>query len=292
MLLASPAILSYSDALMESGHALTQDQIDYFDAFGFLRLRGLFDEAAIGPVVAAADALWKEDFGGEPDPAATLMQDRFVERSAVLLSLIDDARLYDKLAQLLGERFVFCGSEGNHGVAGSPSAHHWHADRPGAVELGYLRIKVMLYLSPMTQDNGALRVIPGSHRAPFHQALLPFNQRHVEPDPIFFGEHGSRIPAHVIETDPGDAVLFSQTLFHAVYFKVRPVRRYIALKYASWPKSYAQFATLQRWSSGAFDPAPQLRSCRRPRVRAMVEPILAAAQTVADWPADVPWETS
>lgn len=106
---------------MESGHALTQDQIDYFDAFGFLRLRGLFDEAAIGPVVAAADALWKEDFGGEPDPAATLMQDRFVERSALLLSLIDDARLYDKLAQLLGERFVFCGSEGNHGVAGSPT---------------------------------------------------------------------------------------------------------------------------------------------------------------------------
>ena len=136
-----------------------------------------------------------------------------MERSPVLLSLIDDARLYDKLQQLLGERFVFCGSEGNHGVAGSPTAHHWHADRPGAAELGYLRIKVMLYLVPMTQDNGALRVIPGSHRAPLHQALLPFNQRHVEKDPIFFGEHGSNIPAHVIDTDPGDAVLFSQTLF-------------------------------------------------------------------------------
>ncbi len=246
----------------------------------------------MGPVIEAADSLWNKDFGGQPDPAATLQQDRFVERSPVLLSLIDDARLYDKLQQLLGERFVFCGSEGNHGVAGSPTAHHWHADRPGAAELGYLRIKVMLYLVPMTQDNGALRVIPGSHRAPLHQALLPFNQRHVEKDPIFFGEHGSNIPAHVIETDPGDAVLFSQTLFHSVYFKIRPARRYIALKYASWPNSYAQFATLQRWVSGAFDPAPQLRSCERPRVRSMVEPILSAEQAVADWPADVPWETT
>ena len=277
---------------MEPRHLLTQNQIDYFGAFGFLRLRGLFDEATMGPVTEAADSLWNEDFGGQPDPTATLQQDRFAERSPALLSLIDDTRLYDKLEQLLGERFVFCGSEGNHGVAGSPTAHHWHADRPGAAELGYLRIKVMLYLVPMTQDNGALRVIPGSHRAPLHQALLPFNQRHVEKDPIFFGEHGSKIPAHVIETDPGDAVLFSQTLFHSVYFKVRPARRYIALKYASWPNSYAQFASLQRWVSGAFDPAPQLRSCERPRVRSMVEPILSAEQAVADWPADVPWETT
>ena len=277
---------------MEPRHLLTQNQIDYFDAFGFLRLRGLFDEATMGPVTEAAGALWNEDFGGQPDPTATLQQDRFAERSPVLLSLIDDARLYDKLEQLLGERFVFCGSEGNHGVAGSPTAHHWHADRPGAAELGYLRIKVMLYLVPMTQDNGALRVIPGSHRAPFHQALLPFNQRHVHKDPLFFGEHGSTIPAHIVETNPGDAVLFSQTLFHSVYFKIHPARRYIALKYASWPQSYAEFATLQRWPSGAFAPAPQLRSCDRPRVRSMVDPILAAEQAVADWPADVPWETT
>ena len=199
---------------MEPRHRLTQDQIDYFEAFGFLLLRGLFDDATMAPVIEAADALWREDFGGRPDPAATLHQDRFVERRPVLMRLIDDARLYDKLEQLLGERFIFCGSEGNHGVVGSPTAHHWHADRPGAAELGYLRIKVMLYLVPMTQDNGALRVIPGSHRAPFHQALLPFVRRHVERDPLFFGEHGANIPAHVIETSPGDAVLFSQTLYH------------------------------------------------------------------------------
>ena len=84
-----------------SGHPLTQDQIDYFDAFGFLLLRGLFDEATMGPVIQAADALWNEDFGGRPDPTATLHQDRFVERSPVLMPLIDDGRLYDKLQQLL-----------------------------------------------------------------------------------------------------------------------------------------------------------------------------------------------
>ena len=275
---------------MESEHLLTQDQVDYFGAFGFLRLHRLFDTATIERVISAADALWEEDFGGTPDPTASLMQDRFVERSDTLLALIDDSLLYDKLQQLMGDRLVFCGSEGNYGVAGSPTAHHWHADRPGAAELGYLRIKVMLYLAPMTEENGALRVIPGSHRAPFHQALLPFNQRHTQKDPIFFGEHGSKIPAHIIETNPGDAVLFSQTLYHSVYFTALPARRYLALKYASWPNSYAQFATLQRWPSGALDPAPQLRACDRPRLRSMVEPILAAEQAVADWPADLPWE--
>lgn len=277
---------------MEYKHLLTQDQIDYFKAFGFLKLCRLFDEATIGHVIEVADALWREDLGGTPEATTSRKQSRFIERNDTLISLIDDSRLFNKLHQLLGRQFIFCGSEGNYGVAGSPTAHHWHSDRPGGAELGYLRIKVMLYLTSMTEENGALRVIPGSHRGPFHQSLLSFNQRHVEEDPIFFGQHGSEIPAHIIETKPGDAVFFAQTLFHSVYFTTLPARRYIALKYASWPQNYAQFAALQRWPSSALDPSPQLRTCGLPRVLSMVEPILAAKRAVADWPADLPWERS
>ncbi len=264
--------------------------MDYFNAFGFIKLKHLFDEATMKKVTNVADRLWKNDFGGPPKPDTSLQQDRFVERSKTLISLIDDPRLFDGLQQILGRKLIFCGSEGNYGVAGSPSAHHWHADRPGAAELTYLRIKVMLYLSPMTKANGALRVIPGSHREPLHQTLLPFNQRHTETSPVFFGQDGSKIPAYIIETNPGDVILFSQTLFHAVYFTEHPNRRYIALKYASWPQNYFQFASLQRWQSNVFQPAPQLRNSKRPRLRSMVEPIVATRHSLDGWPPDVPWE--
>lgn len=275
---------------MKSAHMFTQDQLDYFNAFGFVTIKHLFDEPTMKKVTNAADRLWKNDFEGPPKPDSSLQQDRFVERNETLISLIDNPILFNTLQQILGKRLIFCGSEGNYGIAGSPSAHHWHADRPGAAELTYLRIKVMIYLSPMREANGALRVIPGSHREPLHQALLPFNQRHTEMSPVFFGQDGSKIPAYIIETNPGDAILFSQTIFHSVYFTEHPKRRYIALKYASWPRNYSQFASLQRWQSSVFQPAPQLRNSKSPRLRSMVEPIVAAKQSLDGWPPDLPWE--
>ena len=65
----------------------------------------------------------------------------------------------------------------------------------------------MMYLEPMRKNTGALRVITGSHRSPFHEELMAFQQSHATEAPDFFGVKGADVPAYPVETDPGDLVV-------------------------------------------------------------------------------------
>ena len=62
--------------------------------------------------------------------------------------------------------------------------HHWHADGGWIQEqVAPYRLKVMLYFDPQSRDTGALRIMSGSHRSPYHDALLPWNEVHSTPEP-------------------------------------------------------------------------------------------------------------
>ncbi len=213
---------------------LTEDQIQQFQVFGFAVLRQAFDAGEIEEFGRRADEIWGAELGHAPDSEEPISMAPFLELHPATMRLIEDDRIYKPMVQLLGEDLMWMGSEGVQGTMTRRPYHHWHADRPGTKELGYLRIKIMMYLDPMRKDAGSFRVIPGSHRSPFHEALMPFQQRHGLDDPAFFGVPGSEVPCHAVETDPGDVVLFNQSLYHAVYGKAGR-RRYIALKYAARP---------------------------------------------------------
>ena len=106
-------------------------------------------------------------------------------------------------------------SEGKKEGLGGENVHHWHADRPGPDETEYLRLKVMIYLQSTTKEQGALRVIPGSHRMPFHELLWPLQAHHFKDGTIgdSFAVKGEEIPACVLEIAPGDVVFFTTAYF-------------------------------------------------------------------------------
>ncbi len=247
---------------------LTQEQIDLFDTFGFLHLRQVLTPEERQTITAAADATWAGELERNPQ-ADDIGLSYFVEDHPALRPLLTDDRIYQPMVQLLGEDFIWSGSEGNRAVDPKIDDHHWHADRPGAPELDYLRIKIMIYLSPMRKEQGALRVIPGSHRLPLHAHLQPFQRAHSDVAPTFFGMCGADVPCHAVETDPGDVVIFTQNLFHSVYGKTG-LRRYIALKFVERPTCNAHLASLQRWSPYTFAPAPSLLASGDPRIQRMV----------------------
>ena len=249
---------------------LTEDQIHHFRVFGFIVLRQAFDRGEIEELGRLADEIWTAELGHRPAGEEQVSTAPFLELRSDTLPLIEDDRLYTPMTQLLGRDMMWMGSEGVRGTMTRRPYHHWHADRPGPRELGYLRIKIMVYLDPMRKDAGALRVIPGSHRSPFHEELTPFQQRHGLDDPAFFGQSGSEVPCHPVETDPGDAVVFSQSLYHAVYGKAGR-RRYIALKYACRPTTYAHLVSIMQYSPDALKPHERLLRSESPRLRAMTE---------------------
>ena len=256
---------------------LTPEQLEHFDVFGFLCLRQAFSAEEMVEITRAADEVFTADRGGTADDGQPQSLAPFAELHPRLLDLAEDDRIYGVVEDLLEPGFLWSGSEGNKEGVTEQGEHNWHADRPGAAEAEYRRLKIMIYLEPTTKEQGALRVIPGSHRMPFHQWLWPLQAHHFKDGTIgnSFGAKGEEIPACMLEIVPGDVVFFHHSLFHAAYGKF-PQRRYIAFKFVTPPDTDAKLKSMQKYAAYAFDVDPVLLA--RPRLRAIVEDLPALGE--------------
>ena len=252
----------------------TPGQKAHFDTFGFLFQRQAFSQSEIQDVIREAEELLEKDRGGrlrgqdEPQDVAP-----FVELSPKLSGLAEDDRIYGTVSQLLGPDLIWAGSKIHVTVN---SFIGWHADRPGESQLGYDRVKVMIYLDPVTADHGALRVIPGSHRMPLNNDLDMLTQvaedLHAEP----FGVEGPDLPGFPLESNPGDVVFFNHNLYHAMY-NGWAGRRYIALKYAENPVGPGDVETLTEYVTNVFSVHDSFLNSESHRIRGMVDRLMAVA---------------
>ena len=253
---------------------LTTEQQSHFETFGFIVQRALFSQDEMSIITREFDDVMTKERDGKPFAGEGQAVVKIVERQPNLTPLAEDDRIYKPIQQLMGTKFIWSGSEGNLTIH---SEHRWHADRPGKSEVGYMRIKVMVYLDAVTAANGCIRVIPGSHRLPLHTDLEPLIAQKVDSTLITFGISGPEIPYFPVETEPGDVVFFNHCLWHAM-FNGWAGRRYIALKFAAVPTTQEHIASLQRWSPYAFEPDEAFLNSTRPRIRGMVENLVELGQ--------------
>jgi ectoine hydroxylase-related dioxygenase (phytanoyl-CoA dioxygenase family) len=80
----------------------------------------------------------------------------------------------------------------------------WHTDS----DLPIASLGVVAYFEPLRENSGALRVLPGSHRAEFADALRALGAA---------GKPAEKLPGYVLETEPGDLIVFDEHLFHASF---------------------------------------------------------------------------
>jgi len=192
---------------------LTPQQHAHFDTFGFLAFPGLLADR-IDAIIAAFEANWAAHGGGHHgrahDGKARSALVQFLDQSPELCTLLDDPRVHDIAASLLGSDFNYMGSDGNFYVGDTS----WHSDGYGG-RGGPLHIKIAFYLDPLTRHTGALRVIPGSHRVgePFADRL----EREIRQSEDLWGIPGSAVPAVALETQPGDVVVFNHDLKHSAW---------------------------------------------------------------------------
>lgn len=172
---------------------LTEDHIERFRTLGFLVLQGALDGAALGALVEEVDAAIAA--AGPRDDETGGITGHYVPAGNRQASAELVERFQPLAAQLLG-REVF------------PVAAHeillfaeawWHVDVGPDVSA----LKVAVYLETLDAENGALRVLPATHLIPQQRldALHRMNPHYV--------------PCHVIESKPGDAIVFHAHLWHA-----------------------------------------------------------------------------
>jgi len=261
---------------------LTPQQRAHFDSFGFLLLRQLFTPDETMRIRQAAETLWYAERQQRGLAAQDyLAMPSFIERSPTLLQLVEDDRIYGAIADLLGSGFLWSGSEGNTGVAQQNKFHAWHSDRCGEAEPDYRRVKVMIYLTPVTKDTGCLRVIPGSHKLTLYRELDALNEQKDDTSQRVFGLAGQDLPCFPLETMPGDVVIFNHYIYHSVY-KGDGARRYIAMKFVSLPTKAAHFASLLHFSPYVFEPEAAFVQSDRPRLQGMVASIGELKQKALD----------
>jgi hypothetical protein len=180
---------------------LTDQQYSHFKTFGFVVLRKVFtkDELALIDkelTHAMAAAYAHDPFDGSKRHWAPM----FGESTPFFANLLEDPRLCDVAQQLYGDDAIGMLTDANRYVGDT----NWH---PDTVSIHQYGMKFAFYLDPVGPDSGALRVIPGSHLLPLHEALdskIGARESVIED-----------IPSVVCSSAPGDVVAFDLRLWHA-----------------------------------------------------------------------------
>ncbi len=196
---------------------LTEQQVRYFDTFGFLSFPGLFAGEA-ERISDAFEGIWTAHGGGHDGRPHDHMRRsalaEFIDQDEYLSSLIDDPRIDDVAASLLGDDYNYTGSDGNYYVGNT----QWHSDR--YTPRKYTSFKMAFYLDPVTHESGCLRVIPGSHKMgdAFADSLQPVAQQpRPEQAPTMWGIEPDQVPALALNTQPGDLIMFNHQTKHASF---------------------------------------------------------------------------
>ncbi len=224
--------------MIQDNYRLTDSQIEHFRTFGFILRRKVFALNEID--------LMNEDFERGFANARQHHSESVGVRgqynwsnlgsdTPTLAKLPEDPRIYSAAEQLLGEDAMAIFSNGNHF---SGDRTEWH---PDVSDMNMQGLKFAIYLQPLDGNTGALRVIPGSHRSPFHNELISMGLKgaNVGDGDSYLKAAGLEtkdIPAHICQSEPGDVVTFDFRLWHATWGGSKD-RRMCSVNWHKYPHS-------------------------------------------------------
>jgi phytanoyl-CoA dioxygenase PhyH len=201
---------------------LAEEQIEHFRTFGFLVLVGALDGVTLGGLIEEVDAAIAT--AGPRDTETGGVTGHYVPAGDRQTSAELVQRFQPLAEQLLGrEAFPVAA----HEILFFGEAW-WHVDVGPDVPA----LKVAAYLETLDAGSGALRVIPGTHLIPQGElaALHRMNPHQV--------------PCYVIESKPGDVIVFHAHLWHAA-LNGRD-RRQWSVEYFAFPANERERSELER----------------------------------------------
>lgn len=216
-----------------------------FRDHGYLVLPALFSSAEVATLMREIERLTRaadptrDDVITEPDSDVIRSLFRVHELSALCLELIADERMAGVARQLLGSDVYLHQSRLNLKPAFSGQAFPWHSDfETWHIEDGMPRIRALsasLLLTPNTEHNGPLLVVPGSHKSyvrcvgetpPDHFRQSLRHQAYGVPDPEALTELVRRGGIASVTGPPGTVVFFDANLMHGSAGNITPLPRH------------------------------------------------------------------
>ena len=191
--------------------SLTDDEVGFFNTFGFLVMRQHFTTDEMETIDAefthGMNLTYRDSqFDGSVESSERLQGvDLSKSTTPFMYSLPEGPHFHGIAQQLFGKDVI--GHETS--VYLFVGETRWHADRSGPdVKVHMFGCKFCFYPEPLDGESGALRVIPGSHLPPFFEELR-------KTPGIGDSENIRNFPGFVCRTNPGDVVLFNLNCWHA-----------------------------------------------------------------------------
>ncbi len=177
---------------------LSEQQVRYFDTFGYLMLPALFTPEEMDGIIAEFEFAI-QNFGGgrNHDGSTRTMFGAPIERTAKLCTLLDDPRITGLLSGLLGDDFNYCSGDGNY-YAGDTGWHpdgnwgqkfavnctrHCHTEEDLALGRNYIGVHspggynvatgAGMFFPPMLDTADSLRKVHLEQPAQLHDELFP-----------------------------------------------------------------------------------------------------------------------
>lgn len=176
---------------------LTQEEIQFYRDEGYLSVESVFKSKEIDELRAVTDAFVERSRGVtqnnevfDLEPAHTPEKPLLrrlkspTKQHEVYFRALRHPGVLDRIAQLIGPSIYFNGEKLNFkpGEAGSPV--EWHQDWAFYPHTNDDLLAVGIYLDDATTENGAMMVLPGSHKGPIldHHQDEHFVGAVTEPD--------------------------------------------------------------------------------------------------------------
>ncbi len=209
---------------------LDEEQLRFFEVFGFLRFPGLFADE-IAAITESFGDIYQRHANEVVEWVHPTHENRmrrfipnFIERDEQLAGLLHDHRVTGTARALMGDDYTFRGSDGSIYDCGTV----YHRDSYGA-DLSFCNVKMALYLDPIDANSGAIRLIPGSqHMQDQFTKLL--NQNLLNPAKRL-ALATEEVPATILCSEPGDLLLWDYRVLHATSYGGNQ-RRMLALEFS------------------------------------------------------------
>ena len=185
---------------------MNQEDIKYFQRFGFIQYKGLLSPEEIVVISDAFDEGMRVARKGAPAPKSGEKRQQIIPffdyDPEVFYPLLDHEKIVDIFEGLMGEDFILTLSEGIIHTGGSG----WHHD--AYAPEGYFSMRAAIYLDPLGPEDGCLTVIPGSHFREFGEAI---NKMRDE-----LGGLPNEMPGrYPLCNEPGDVLFMNHKTYHA-----------------------------------------------------------------------------
>jgi ectoine hydroxylase-related dioxygenase (phytanoyl-CoA dioxygenase family) len=211
---------------------MTEFEKRHLDEQGYLVIQNLMGVALVDDIRRRVDELFELEGAGagsefKQEPHSRRLAN-LVDKGEVFERVIQTPRVLDCMEHVLGAGFKLSSLN----VRSADPDNHWtqplHADS-GAVadERGYWVCNSVWMLDDFTPENGAIRMVPGSHR--WGRA----------PDPDQYGPHPDEI---LLTGRAGDVVVMNAHMWHGgTSNRTAAHRRAMHVYYTRWDKPQQQY---------------------------------------------------